>query len=96
MSDLDKSLELTERYLHTLDENGPRDKTMYDVIWERRQGLRAAILQRELGRDEISRIQRIDASSETVARRVFKAAQKGRKVVRIDELLDGVERVCVR
>ena len=73
----------------------PGTYTRADIEWERTQHARELANLREMHAEALDRERRIAAAYTTVGQRVMRAAMKRRKVVRIDELLDGVERVIL-
>ena len=73
----------------------PETYTWADIEWERTQHARELANLREMHDAALDRERRIATAYTTVGQRVMRAAMKRRKVVRIDELLDGVERVIL-
>ena len=69
--------------------------TWDDIEWERAQCERRIAEVRSLAEVAIDRERRIDAASRTVADRVWRAAMERRKVLRVADLIEGVERVIV-
>lgn len=72
-----------------------RQCTWDDIQWERDQHARQLAAIRAQHAAALDVAARIAASYTTVGERVMRAAMKRRKVVRLDELLDGVERVIL-
>ena len=73
----------------------PGTYTWADIEWERTQHARELANLRKMHDEALDRERRIATAYTTVGQRVMRAAMKRRKVVRIDELLDGVERVIL-
>ena len=73
----------------------PDRPTWDDIEWERVQCDRRIAEVRSLAEVAIDRERRIDAASRTVADRVWRAAMERRKVLRVADLIEGVERVIV-
>ena len=69
--------------------------TWADIQWERGQHARQLASIRADFAAALDRERRIAAAYTTVGERVMRAAMERRKVVRLDELLDGVERVIL-
>ena len=69
--------------------------TWDDIEWERAPCDRRIAEVWRLADIAIDRERRIDAASRTVADRVWRAAMERRKVLRVADLLEGVERVIV-